>query len=592
VIPDGDGARIPDMARLVELNGGLRFGARPGLLGASGVSCVTAVGQGAALAAADRSGAVSRYIAELPADPAPLLARCPLTLVDLGALPDDGERRTAALRALDASVAAIEAGRADGTTLMVIGLAEAQSGQPHLHPAVIEGPGFRGGWLWSKSTRRAPYVQLSDMAPTALAEVGARPPTRIAGERLVARTGDRPAALRDTLDVLRDTDTAAVEQRGVLVGFYVIFGVVSLLVYGPLLWLLRRRRLGGPRGGATVRRLGVGAIALAAVPAATFCANLVPWWRASVPLLALTSAVLVAVVLTVAIAYLGPWRRHPSGPAAAVALVTVVVFILDALTGTNLQLNSMLGYNPLVAGRFFGFGNIAAAPFGAAALMLAAFLAEGRPRRQALTVVAAVAVPTIAVDGAPGWGADFGGVLTFVPAFAILALLVTRSRVSVLRFALAAGAGVLVVALIGVADYFRAEPSHFGRFVAAVLDGSAGETVDRKLRTSLDLLLKGPHTVAALILVVFLGVLVFRPPATLREAYAKVPALRVALVAVVVMSVLGGLTNDSSVAIPLIAALFALPVTLAVCVRAHTRPRPTKPDTPVPGMNDRAQVLP
>jgi hypothetical protein len=386
-----------------------------------------------------------------------------------------------------------------------------------------------------------------------------------------------------------------VGQQRALDWFFVGFGVLSLLVYGALGWLLWRRRIGGRSPDAAVQRLGVAALALAAVPAATFVANLVPWWRASVPLLALAAVVLAVVLGTVLIAYGGPWRRVPSGPVTAVVAVAAAVAALDALTGTKLQINSMLGYNPLVAGRFFGFGNIAAAAFGAAVMMLTAFLADGRPRLKAGLIVVAIAVPAIAIDGFPGWGADFGGVLTFVPAFAILALLVTRSRLSALRLGLAAGAGVLVVALIGVADYLRApsERSHFGRFVGAVLDGSAGDTVLRKARTSIDLVLMGPHTVAALALVVWLTVVVFRPNPTLRQAYERVPALRIALVAVVVMSAIGGVTNDSSVAIPLVAALVAGPAAFALCARVSARPRtPTGRDTPVPGVPEHAQVLP
>jgi hypothetical protein len=433
---------------------------------------------------------------------------------------------------------------------------------------------------------------LSDIAPTVLEGLGQPAPRGVAGERLREGGQGRPKSLSKALEAVADTDTAARAHRAVVGWFFVGFAVVSLLVCGALAWLSWRRRRGEPIPGGALPRLGVAALGLASVPAATFLANLVPWWRSSVPVLALTGAVLVAVVLTIAVAYAGPWRRSTSGPATAVMTVSVLVAAVDAVTGTTLQINSMLGYNPLVAGRFFGFGNIAAAAFGAAVMMLTAFLAEGRPRLRALAIVVATAVPAIALDGGTAWGADFGGVLTFVPAFAILALLVTRSRINMLRLGLAAAAGVVVVGLIGVADYLEPSDrrSHFGRFVGSVVDGSAGTTVWRKLRTSVDLLFMGAHTVAALVLVVLLAVLVFRPTPSLRSAYERVPALRVALVAVVVMSVIGGATNDSSVAIPLVAALVAVPIAFALCARVAEPPPPA--DTPVPEVTEAAQVLP
>ncbi|HEV2087254.1 MAG TPA: hypothetical protein VGR21_02970, partial [Cryptosporangiaceae bacterium] len=50
-VPDGEGARVTTSGQLQSLNGRLRFGARPGTLGAR-VPCAAAVGPGAALGVA------------------------------------------------------------------------------------------------------------------------------------------------------------------------------------------------------------------------------------------------------------------------------------------------------------------------------------------------------------------------------------------------------------------------------------------------------------------------------------------------------------------------------------------------------------
>ena len=59
---------------------------------------------------------------------------------------------------------------------------------------------------------------------------------------------------------------------------------------------------------------------------------------------------------------------------------------LDVLTGSHLQTCSMLGYTPLVAGRFYGFGNIPWALWVTGLIIatgaVAGWLAERRaPRR-------------------------------------------------------------------------------------------------------------------------------------------------------------------------------------------------------------------
>ena len=310
-------------------------------------------------------------------------------------------------------------------------------------------------------------------------------------------------------------------------------------------------------------------LTLAAIPGCTFLANLVPWWRSPWPAVTVTALVLGLAAAVAAVACAGPWRRHG---VLVVAGFTAAVLTVDGLTGTALQINSMLGYNPLVAGRFTGFGNLAFAVYGAAGLMFAALLAHRfRSPRAAVAAVLAVGAAMVVVDGLPAWGADVGGVLTLVPAFTVLALLVGRARVSAARLAAAGIGAAATAAAIGVADYLRAPDrrSHFGRFVAGVFDGTAGATLERKLAANLDLLVAGPHTWVALALVLVVTWFVVRPPAGLAQTFAAVPGLRPAVVAVAVLGWIGFATNDSGVAVPLLVALVAVPAVLAA------RPAPT-----------------
>jgi hypothetical protein len=537
---------VAGWARIQQLNAGLRFGARPGLLGGA-LPCAVAVGQGAALAVAGPTGHVDTYAERLPAEPGALLRRCPLTAVDLGTLPSDRAARAEALAAVDTQLSIVDAHLPARTVLAVLGLADSGEDGPHLHLAAVTGPGFAGGWLRSASTRRTPYVQLSDVASTALALLGVRPPAgaNFAGAVLTGGASGRPSTVDETVAALTDTDIAANAQRQSLPFFVLTVALLLLLGLGVR---------GSPRP----------MLALCAVPGCTFVANLVPWWRAPLPGLAVTGLVIGLAAVAGWLSSVGPWRRWP---VLVVSGFTALALTVDGVTGTTLQINSLLGYNPLVAGRFTGFGNLAFAVYGAAGLLFAALLAHrfARPR-VAVAVVAAVAVPLVAVDGMPAWGADFGGVLTLVPAFAVLALLAGRARVSASRL-LAAGLGaVAVVAAIGVADYLRApqERSHFGRFVAAVLDGTAGATLHRKLAANLDLLVAGPHTYAALGLVFIVTWCVIRPPAALAATFAAVPGARPAAITVAVLAWLGFATNDSGVAVPLLVALVAVPAVLAL----------------------------
>jgi hypothetical protein len=172
-------------------------------------------------------------------------------------------------------------------------------------------------------------------------------------------------------------------------------------------------------------------------------------------------------------------------------------------------------------------------------------------------------------NGAPQVGADFGGVLTLVPTFAVLALLVGGYAVTWRRLAGAQAVGAPVDGGVAWLDHLRPEDqrSHFGRFVGTLVDGTAWATIESKLLTSWELLFIGPHTLAALVLTIVLVVVVFRSP-VLERACAVDPVLRPMLRTTVALSLIGFATNDSGIAIPAVVALVAVPAALVLCTSA------------------------
>ena len=86
VQPAGQGARVPGLPALETYNHQFHNNPDWGLLAARTPGCATAVGPGAALALADRTGHVASYLPAPDQISAAMLARCPLTVVDLGAL--------------------------------------------------------------------------------------------------------------------------------------------------------------------------------------------------------------------------------------------------------------------------------------------------------------------------------------------------------------------------------------------------------------------------------------------------------------------------------------------------------------------------
>lgn len=547
----------------------LRFDAQVGglgqALGAAGLCAAAWGGNGAQLAAGRPDGTV----ATLP-DGDLAGARCPVLVGDAGSVHSD-DRQAADLRRVDAFVAqARAAAQARGATLLVAGLADVTdrgdegAPDPRLHVALAAGPGFEGGGLVSSSTRRAPYVQVVDLAPTVLHLVGLDQPSAMTGQPW-RRTGTRL-----TQAELVDADVHAGQMRIYTPRFFLLLVVAQIVLYGAALLVFRHLSGTDPVREVVRRTARLTALAFAAAPVATYLANLVPWWRADPVLPALLGAVAGLDLLIVLLALAGPWRRRLLGPVGVVCGTTALVLAADLVTGARLQMSSIAGYSPLVAGRFAGVGNVAFAVFAASAILATACLVRGRGRRAVVACCAAVGLACVVVDGNPAWGSDFGGVLALIPGFAVLAMLAGGIRVSVLRLAGVATAAVLAVTAFAAYDYNRppASRSHLGRFAAQVLDGGALTVIERKASANLGLLTHSVLTLLVPLLVLFVAQVVLRPRGPVAEAFRRAPEWRAGLIATLVMSLVGFAVNDSGVAVPALALTIAVPAAIAVAVRA------------------------
>ncbi len=444
VVPDGTGADVPAMAPVIAANRGLRESPDWGLLG-SLARCATAVGPGAALALASPAGAVAFYrpsVAELPAG---VLARCPLTVIDLG---QTGDRERTALSALDRQLARIVAELPPGTLLLVTspgaavapGSAGGPAGPPHLMTVLVSGPGYADGLLTASSTRRPGIVTLTDLTPTVAGWLGHPVPAGTVGARIGATSrGDLPA----TISALLDRDTAEQVWLATHGWFFAGYAAAGALAFGlPALvfWgaAAERRR-------ARARCWRVAGLLAAAVPLGSYLANLVPWWQRAHPAwwlygMAVAWTLLLALA---ALALAGPWRRGaltsgmggcPLNPFGAICGATVAVLGVDVMTGSRLQLESPFGLSLLVSGRYYGIGNDVLGVYCVSVLVAAAWLGRVLPRPArlpSLPLLAAGGTGLFAVIalGWPGFGAKAGGTIALVPCLLLLIATLAGVRV-------------------------------------------------------------------------------------------------------------------------------------------------------------------
>ncbi|MBD5785903.1 hypothetical protein IF650_06880 [Cellulosimicrobium terreum] len=594
------GARVDGWDQLEALQVGSGYQARPGALGdalagAASGTCATAVGPGAAIALADSDGEVARYRelddAALPGADA---FACPLTLVDAGdatAPPFDASlaaddpdaarearesARVARLAEVDARVASVLEAVPAGTTVLVADLAGTPGARPVLGVALAR-PSFDGPdqarYLTSAATRTDGVARVLDVPATVLGAAAVPGPPTVQDTPL-AWGSPRPADAASTADALADLTTRDHVRRTVYswfvdAPFYAGLAVAGLcLLLGP-----RAARATGERARRRWDRARTwargSALVVASLPAAAFIVSATGWWRFSGQMLAIVVSTVLATAAVAGLGALAPRRPVWAGP-GIVAGITFGVLTLDALMGTPLNRASPLGSAPTFGARFYGFGNPTFSVYAVAALVLAAALAQWlvvRGRRwTAVLVVAAIGVVTMIVDVWPTLGADLGGGLVLVPAFAVVGIVASGARVTWLRLLAVGAAGVAAVAAVGLLDYLRPadERSHLGRFVEQVVDGSAFETLLRKAGYALRSVLGGVPVWLTLLVLVLAALVLFASRRLTPRWFARTedrwPLVRPAVLALWIVCVAGSLVNDFGVRIALIALIPAVPL--------------------------------
>lgn len=613
------------------------------LLAEQGVRA-TAVGPGAAIALAGADGTLAEDYRprpegadELAEVAAAATARAELVVFDLGAISDRGRPqvpgshedfvgpvpeeteapaadwpltgpdRTEQVAALEAQVAAVRAALDPGTTVLLASLADSGS-EPLMQVVALDGPELSEGMLGSRATRQPGMVQATDVLPTLLDLLGLPAPGGLAGAPMVPGDGSDEGSAR--IATLIDENRHAAAVRPLTAPFFSGLIVVNLLLYGAVTvgfnrrfldraaaWLDRRRtstwrglaaltRVADPARALT--QLRAVAVAVAAVPVASYLANLLPWWRTGASGLVVYTATAAIAALISGLALARPWRHHILTPVAVVAGTTVVVLAIDVVTGARLQLAALMGVQPQVGGRFYGFNNSSFALWATATLLLAMCLAEPLVRRgrrgTAAIVVGLLGVVATVLNGLPGIGADFGGPPAIVPAFAFLVLLTLGIRLTWRRVVAVLGGAAAVVIAFSVVDWLRppAERSHLGRFVETVLDGGAGNVVLRNLGQNLSNLFGSTLTFLAIGGIALVIVVLTRPlrqaarrgdqavygwlaeGSSLHRLDSDARMLRPGLIALAIALGIGFAVNDSGIVIPAIGVSMAVPLLIAV----------------------------
>lgn len=623
-------AQIPDFESIREPNLRSGYAVDYGMLGRlvteagaqSGGAlepCVAASGPGAGYAAANEGGAIPHYSSDSS------VSDCRLEFIDIGAigtrwwldnqipefeytLPINLDRDfqlEQADRLLGEKLKALdEAGQDQGIepTIIVAGIGDSSS-TPRLRTFIAAGPGIGPGTLSSSTTRTSGLLQLTDLAPGILDMLSIPSPSGVkfeftpatdsATETSDSATQVDDSVTQDRLDSLVTEGLKAATVHKSLSTFSTILDVVFYVLF-LLGAVLLSAAFFARRGGRGVHRfLGWSSLVAASLPMGAILAGMFPWASFGLPVLGLGVAVVLGSAIIFGIGLIPPWGRTWRGRVAAMALASIVIIALDLATGSRLQGNSLLGYNPIVGGRFYGLGNQGAAVFIVCLFIflgLAISWLRARGRTVLIYVVPVVfGLSAVFVSGNPSWGAKFGGTIATLAGLLVLLALISRIRLSFFRLSLIGLASLVVLIGIAFLDWLRppGSRSHFGNFFEQLVSGEAVQVIGRKLSANLRIIEINPAlaivTPLAIIAVLFFmryllhfsamrakpRVVSFtdRWRGRLPEVFADQDVHFGFLAAVTGLTV-GLVLTDSGIAVPSTGAMVLVPYLFALCAES------------------------
>ncbi|NLA37160.1 MAG: hypothetical protein GX868_15940, partial [Actinobacteria bacterium] len=281
------------------------------------------------------------------------------------------------------------------TVIVVAGVAPLE--QLELTVFAAAGPGFDHGWARSSTTRRERFVTLTDIAPSILARHQLETPSGMNDTRITSVAAS--VGLDEKVDTLIEDSERAVVRDRTFGPVSVVFVVALVLtIVAAMLCLAWFPKLNRFIWAATI-------VELAFLPT-TYLLGLAGFTTVPSLLVALIGG-------TAALSLLAWLSKRVDVRAPALLLVALLwgVLAVDIATGGNLQLNTIFGYSPIVAGRFAGFGNQAYSMFAITSLIIAAAFAdartpdsEGRAKRATIVAVAVWTALALVLDGHPSMG--------------------------------------------------------------------------------------------------------------------------------------------------------------------------------------------
>lgn len=400
--------------------------------------------------------------------------------------------------------------------------------------------------LTSGTTLREGLVSNVDLAPAVLDFFDIDIPSSLTGQKITISS----TSLKNRIDYLNSINERAVFRdyaEPILVVVFIIFQVIILLL--ALLVILSKRAVSK----SVFTTLSGFILSIITVPFTFFIMPLLaaPSMNLVRFLLIDIGAVLVLVILILIIS------KNKFDSLIIISAATVLFLVIDLFLGGELNMNTIFGYSPIIAGRFYGMGNQATSILiGATLLGSTAFLERRKSFPLSLKVILGlIFLGLVFVIGFPLLGANIGGTITAISAFGITYLQLIRKKIRARDVLIIILTVIILLGLFVAVDMFqpRGTETHMGRSTQLITQ-SGGEAViqiaKRKVETNLRVLRVSSWSYLLLIILGLLSFMRFKPRGGFEELLAQYPYLASGITGALVGSIVGFLANDSGIVIP------------------------------------------
>jgi hypothetical protein len=262
------------------------------------------------------------------------------------------------------------------------------------------------------------------------------------------------------------------------------------------------------------------------------------------------------------------------------SLLTAVVLMVDQLLGAPASFTNFFGYSPILAARFYGMGNEAAAILFGAAIVGMALLFDQWPGSRWVAITTRWGVPVIgaivvAFSAAPFWGANIGVAAWGVVGFGCAWVLFNDRRFTWLNVSVVVAAIVAFIVAFAAIDILSSgAQTHLARSLGSAQQGGLTELwtiVARKAETNVRVLTHTNWTYILIATLAFLAFMRWRPHGDFADTLGENPMFADAITISLVAGVAAFFTEDSGIVIPAL-EVFYVGVTIVWLMLARIDP--------------------